>query len=167
MRNKLLPPLVKIRLATVADIPLILVLAQHSPTAAQWNEKQYLELFQPDSDTPEWLILIAESSSTAPAKETTGIDGFLVARHVVHEWELENIVVASSARRRGVGRQLLETLLNTARKTEGVSVFLEVRESNVAARSLYEKSHFRQTGRRPGYYVNPSEDAILYRYNLL
>lgn len=158
----------KIRFATVADIPLILVLAQHSPTAAQWNEKQYLELFQPDSDGPERLILIAESSPAVPAKDkTTGIDGFLVARHVAHEWELENIVVAEIARRHGIGGQLLEVLLTTASETEGVSVFLEVRESNVAARSLYEKSHFLQTGRRPGYYVNPSEDAILYRYDLL
>lgn len=144
-----------------------MALAKSSPTAAHWSEGQYRELLQPGSDTPKRLILIAQLTSPVPPEnKVSSLDGFLVARHVAHEWELENIVVAEIARRRGIGKQLLQALLHTARKTESVSVFLEVRESNVAARSLYERSGFRQTGRRDDYYVNPSEDAILYRYDL-
>jgi [ribosomal protein S18]-alanine N-acetyltransferase len=70
--------------------------------------------------------------------------------------------VAPSARRIGVGKRLLERLLDGARETHSTSVFLEVRESNVAARTLYEKLGFRETGRRKSYYASPLEDAVLY-----
>lgn len=156
-----------IRLATAADIPFMLALEHASPNAAHWTEQQYLQLFQPERDAPERLVLIAESSLTGSTEdETSEMIGFLVALHVAREWELENIVVAPAARRRGIGRQLLDTLLTTARETNSASMFLEVRESNVAARGLYEKLGFRQTGHRLAYYVNPSEGAILYRTDL-
>jgi ribosomal-protein-alanine N-acetyltransferase len=57
----------------------------------------------------------------------------------------------------------MDALLSAARETNSDSVFLEVRESNVAARSLYEKAGFEQEGRRKSYYTNPMEDAVLYR----
>ena len=144
-----------------------MALDRASPTAGRWTEQQYLQLFQDGSNAPERLVMVAESLLTASSEEAThNIDGFLVARHTVDEWELENIVVATTARRKGLGRRFLEALLATARKTNSVSVFLEVRESNMAARTLYEKLGFRQTGRRPAYYANPLEDAILYCNNL-
>ena len=92
--------------------------------------------------------------------------GFLIARHLPPEWELENVVVAPSARQKGVGRQLLEALLTAARETNSESVFLEVRDSNTAARSLYERTGFQQHGRRKSYYSNAIEDAILYHLPL-
>jgi ribosomal-protein-alanine N-acetyltransferase len=88
--------------------------------------------------------------------------GFLVARHIAPQWELENIVVASAARRKGVGKRLLDTLLAHAMSTNSDTVFLEVRESNTTARSLYESRGFHETGRRKSYYTNPQEDAVLY-----
>jgi [ribosomal protein S18]-alanine N-acetyltransferase len=154
---------VKIRLADSVDVPSIVALERASLTAAHWTEQQYLQLFEPCGDRLERLALVAESQTV---DTTFGIAGFLVARLVAPEWELENIVVAPAARRRGIGRQLLDALLTTTCKTNRSSVFLEVRESNVAARSLYEKLGFQQTGRRPAYYINPSEDAILYCIDL-
>jgi ribosomal-protein-alanine N-acetyltransferase len=53
-----------------------------------------------------------------------------------------------------------------AKRTNSTSVFLEVRESNTAARTLYERAGFEQSGRRESYYTNPPEDAILYRFTL-
>jgi ribosomal-protein-alanine N-acetyltransferase len=115
------------------------------------------------------LVLIAEKEMEAPDAlpnlPTTRL-GFLVARHVASEWELENIVVAASARRMGVGRRLLEALVAWAIQTKSESVLLEVRESNVAARRLYERLEFQEAGRRKWYYGNPSEDAILYTRRL-
>jgi ribosomal-protein-alanine N-acetyltransferase len=81
---------------------------------------------------------------------------------VAGEWEIENAVVAPEFHRRGVGRDLLGELLRQAGMAGGTAVWLEVRESNSAARGLYEKHGFRETGRRRGYYNDPSEDAILY-----
>ena len=91
---------------------------------------------------------------------------FLIASHLAAEWELENVVVKSTFRRKGAGTALLNELLIRARAAKSESVFLEVRESNQAARALYLKSGFEQKGRRQGYYSNPPEDAILYRRSL-
>ncbi len=88
--------------------------------------------------------------------------GFLVARHVSGEWELENIVVAPEFRGRGLGSQLLRALVARVREVESRAVFLEVRESNAAARKLYQKAGFREAGRRRRYYADPAEDAVLY-----
>jgi ribosomal-protein-alanine N-acetyltransferase len=139
-------------------------------TAAHWTEEQYLDAVA--SAGVERLVLVSEapvSSASAASAEATGADapclqGFLVARHVAAEWELENIVVAPRGRRKGLGNRLLEALLIAASETNNSAVFLEVRESNAAARSLYEKVGFEQTGRRNSYYTGPREDAILYRF---
>ena len=128
-------------------------------------------MFQPEG--PARLLLVAEATlPPASALEldpvsASGILGFLIASHVDPEWELENIVVALTARRSGLGKRLLEGLLAAAAETNSVSVFLEVRESNLAARALYESAGFRLEGQRKLYYTNPSEDALLYRKNLL
>jgi ribosomal-protein-alanine N-acetyltransferase len=92
--------------------------------------------------------------------------GFLIAHRLGLEWELENIVIDPAARRKGLGAQLLRELLARAREANSGSVFCEVRESNLAARALYEKLGFAETGRRKGYYSSPTEDAILCRCEL-
>ena len=104
----------------------------------------------------------------AEAKENQIVPllGFLVARHVVAEWELENIAVAPSARRTGVGKCLIEALIARAQQDNSESVHLEVRESNIPARRLYGSVGFTEAGRRKSYYANPLEDAVLYTRRL-
>ena len=72
--------------------------------------------------------------------EDPSILGFLVAQHLAPEWELENIVVAPTARRKGLGKRLLDALLDAARETNSNSVFLEVRESNARSANSLRKS---------------------------
>jgi len=143
-------------------------LERQSATAGHWTHKQYRQVFQPES--PPRLVLVAEAESPRAsglrADADSGILGFLIAQHVAPEWELENIVVAPAARRKGVGKRLLDGLLAAARESNSTAVFLEVRDSNTSARALYEKAGFKQTGHRPSYYTSPSEDAILYRCTL-
>jgi ribosomal protein S18 acetylase RimI-like enzyme len=74
--------------------------------------------------------------------------------------------VAGPARRRGFGTRLLGEFLRRAQSEGATAIFLEVRESNHAARSLYEKWAFSESGRRPRYYTQPEEDAIVYRLAL-
>ena len=69
--------------------------------------------------------------------------------------------------RRVPSPRLLGELLDSARAKDAAAVFLEVRESNQAARALYEKWAFRESGRRPRYYKDPAEDAILYRLDFI
>lgn len=158
-----------IRLATPADVPSIVQLERACALAAHWTEQQYRRLFE--SGGTERIVLVADPPfHSAPDDDAPGsscdIRGFLVARHLAPEWELENLVVAPTARRQGLGKRLLHALLAKARETKSHSVFLEVRESNTAARSLYEKANFAQTGRRKAYYNDPAEDALLYRFSL-
>ena len=152
----------KIRKATVDDIPLMIELDRTSATSAHWTEPQYRGLL-----SPERLVLVASNDEAPHApviKEN--LLGFIVALHIAPDWELENIVVLLGARRMGIGKRLLDALLASARKTNSEAVFLEVRESNEAARLFYEKSGFIQSGRRKSYYSNPLEDAVLYRLAL-
>ena len=142
------------------------------PTAAHWTEQQYRQAVGGGSGGPERLVLVAEASRPAvSAAERSrdsgyGVLGFMVARRLTPEWELENILVAPAARQKGLGMQLLGALLTAARETNSDAVFLEVRESNTAARKLYERAGFEQTGRRKSYYTSPLEDAILYRRSM-
>lgn len=143
---------------------------RQSPAAAHWSEHQYEQLFRAVSSA-ERLVLVTEAALHLGSDPDDNPDsaialvGFLVARHAAAEWELENIVVAAAARNRGLGKRLLEALLARLRET-GESVFLEVRASNLAARTLYERAGFRQTGCRESYYTDPPEDAVLYRWNV-
>jgi [ribosomal protein S18]-alanine N-acetyltransferase len=156
-----------IRSASDQHTPGMLRVERHSPTAAHWSEAQYECLFQPDEGPNSRFALVAERGT--PGEESgrpARVVGFLIARHVVSEWELENIVVAPEVRGRGIGTRLMKELLARATQTGSHSVFLEVRESNAPARALYQKLGFLQTGRRKSYYNNPVEDAILYCKNL-
>jgi ribosomal-protein-alanine N-acetyltransferase len=79
------------------------------------------------------------------------------------EGELANLAVAPELRSRGIGRLLLDAILQNA-TTRGVrQLYLEVRESNVAARGLYLGRGFEQVGRRKRYYRSPTEDALILR----
>ena len=86
---------------------------------------------------------------------------------VAGEWEIENVVVAARFLRRGIANVLVRELIRSAENEEASAILLEVRESNLPARNLYEKHGFRQVGLRRTYYRDPVEDAILYalRFN--
>jgi [ribosomal protein S18]-alanine N-acetyltransferase len=144
---------VSIRAATVADLPGMMALEKRAATAAHWSVDQYQALFSGSSPGRVVLAVVEEDS----------LQGFVVARVLDDEWELENIAIAGPARRRGLGTRLLGELLESARAQGAVAIFLEVRESNRAARALYEKWSFLASGRRRKYYKDPEEDAILYR----
>lgn len=154
---------VRVRRADAADIPVMIELESQSPAAAHWSRQQYEGLFVAtgDQQRAERLAWVAEDESEAPE-----VLAFLVAHRVDSEWELENIVVARSARRRGAGTRLLGEFVGHARAEQGRGIFLEVRESNQSGRALYRKAGFEETGFRKSYYSNPTEDAILCRLRL-
>ncbi len=141
-----------IRRATPDDIPAIRALEQQTPNAAHWPEGEYATLIATG------IVFVAEQEGH--------LCGFVCTKSVGGEWELENIAVAPRFLRRGVADLLVRVLLDQAGCAAASEIYLEVRESNLPARRLYEKHGFRQTGRRPSYYQNPEEDAILYARGL-
>ncbi len=140
-----------VRQGTPADLPRIIEIAGASRTAAHWRPADYEQIFE-----TKRLLLVAAGDDE--------ILGFVVAHDIAGEWELENIVVATGHQRRGVAKLLVEALIREAEIRNGKFIFLEVRESNTAAKCLYERWGFQQYGRRSGYYSGPREDAILYRF---
>lgn len=142
-----------IRPATSADIPAIMALARESPTAAHWSTQQYEKLFS--ATRPERLVLVAD--------EAGAVKAFVVALAAGPEWEVENIVVATTARRRRLATRLITELIEQARDRGAAQLWLEVRESNLPARGLYQSLGFVECGRRTRYYSNPVEDAVAYR----
>jgi [ribosomal protein S18]-alanine N-acetyltransferase len=74
--------------------------------------------------------------------------------------ELEDIVVAADCRRAGIGRALCSAVLDWCRLQGATEAVLEVRAANAAAIALYKLLGFEQSGRRPGYYRDPEDDAV-------
>ena len=117
-----------------------------------WPADAFRELV----DAPRAAFLVARGGDDAPL-------GYIIALFVLDEGEIANLAVSPEARRQGVGAALLDAALREARSRGVREVYLEVRESNAAARALYASRGFVVAGRRRGYYRHPHEDAILLR----
>ncbi|HKM86087.1 MAG TPA: ribosomal protein S18-alanine N-acetyltransferase [Terriglobales bacterium] len=143
---------VAIRSATLNDVPAILALERQAPSAAHWTTEQYNRLLDVGA------VLVAEEGGK--------LCGFVCAKAVANEWEIENVVVAAAFLRRGIANELLCELIQRAKNEAASAILLEVRESNGPARRLYEKRGFREVGRRRSYYRDPAENAILYALRL-
>lgn len=143
-----------IRPGTVSDVPVMMALADSAVTAAHWGAADYEKIFRRGPVRRHCLIL----------EEQGAVRAFIVARQVDREWEIENIATASVARRRGLGTRLLDEIMAIAYSCAANEVTLEVRKSNQAARALYKKWGFVESGRRADYYTAPVEDAIVFRF---
>ena len=75
--------------------------------------------------------------------------GYVGSQSVLDSADMMNIAVAPEYRRRGVGRMLINNLISYLREQKVIALLLEVRVSNMAAISLYQKFGFQQVGRRP------------------
>ena len=106
------------------------------------------------------LMLIARIAR-APIIEHQRIAGYIVARESAGELHINNVAVRDQYRRRGVGSALLGRIMDTAKRLKVQVAFLEVRSGNQAAQALYEKIGFRAIARRPDYYSDPREDAVV------
>ena len=144
-----------IRLAAPSDLAQLVAVSEAAGSAAHWTRPQWLDIFH--SQNPPRLAWIAER----PQDLETSAVGFLVVQCGSPEWELENMAVLPAFRRRGVGAALLAALLQEARTRQAERILLEVRASNLSAIRLYGQAGFQPLARRPGYYRNPAEDALI------
>ena len=91
------------------------------------------------------------------------VAGYIGAQTVVGESDMMNVAVDPQYRRQGVGRMLVETLIQALREQGSACLTLEVRASNDAAIALYHQLEFSQVGCRKNYYRAPREDALILR----
>ncbi len=95
------------------------------------------------------------------AEEERSVCGLVAFRMMADEAEILNLAVDSRVRRRGMGSRLIEDAMAMLKAAGIKKIFLEVRESNEAARSFYARMGFTEAGRRRDYYRGPAEDAFV------
>lgn len=102
-----------------------------------------------------------ETSLFLVAKENDEVIGYIGMSTVIDEGYIFNVAVSKSRRKKGVATALINELVTYGKKNNFCFITLEVRESNLPARSLYSKFGFIKVGERRDYYSNPKENAIL------
>ena len=116
-----------------------------------WSEKSVAS--ELDNPLSLWLV----------ALDGDRVAGYVGSQTVLDETDMMNIAVHPDFRRQGVAEELVEALVQKLREIKSRCLTLEVRASNLPARNLYDKLGFVQIGKRPNYYRNPKEDALILR----
>ena len=147
---------ITVSLSIESDIPSILEI-EHDSHPEPWTERSFLEEIGRAS-----LFVARPTGDELPTRAyPRGIAGYICLWPVADEVQILNIAVRKLLRRRGIARKLIEFAIRTGQGRHARIATLEVRQSNTAARRLYQSFGFRITGERPGYYGRQSESAIL------
>ena len=115
--------------------------------------------------TADWIARLLAQPGTFAISDGEG-SGFVLIRAAGGEAEILTLAVEPAARRRGIGSALVAASCRHAQERGAGAMFLEVSQTNEAARSLYARHGFREVGRRKGYYRSPgggNEDALIFR----
>lgn len=142
--------------ALVPDDAARLALLHHDPLLPVW-------------ETPVFLNMLGTRTNHGLAAEREGeVAGFLLWREVAGEAEILTLVVASSFRRQGIARQLLEGMERSLLENDVERLFLEVGADNPVAMQLYEKNGFVRISTRKGYYLRGAGvvDALILQKTL-
>lgn len=137
---------IEIDIATADDIPAIANIEKQS-FSTPWSENAIYESMQSNTS-----FYIARIDNT--------ITGYMGISKVAGEGYVTNVATLPKYRRTGVGKALLQYVINAC-KDELEFISLEVRVSNLAAISLYEKFGFSEVGKRKNFYTHPNEDALI------
>jgi [ribosomal protein S18]-alanine N-acetyltransferase len=138
----------KIRRFRADDAQAISDILRDSAEAAQWPPESYAKL----GDSQGGIVFVCVANDL--------VVGFVAARQTADEAEILNIAVRPDFRRKGVASALLRAALDEFLSSVVARVFLELRESNLPARELYQRHGFVPSGRRKAYYRHPTEDAL-------
>jgi ribosomal-protein-alanine N-acetyltransferase len=147
------------RRMTPADLDQVIEIAESLKEAPHWPRAAYLAALDPEAARRR-IALVAEEPGSG------NLAGFAVASLLAPQAELETIAVARAAQRRGLARQIFTALAAELASAKISEIMLEVRASNQPALGLYRQLGFAETGRRPRYYHDPVEDAVLMRSQL-
>lgn len=133
---------------------------------ASFSDPWTFETFSATLALRHLRFLVAEEAGVGGGGAGPSLVGYVVALVMADEGEIADLAVAPAARRRGIARTLLARMMAEVADAGVRALYLEVRESNSAARALYGAMGFEQVGRRRGYYQHPTEDALVLRREL-
>lgn len=115
-----------------------------------WSRSNFESAF--NSDNTRIFVLVSQDGTVC---------AFACLLIIDYEAEILNIAVRQNHRNKGYGKLLMKHMMCLCKANNILSVYLEVRESNISARGLYAQSGFETIGLRKRYYTSPVEDAIL------
>jgi len=143
---------VLLRPAVESDLSAIAIIERAS-FADPWSEESFRRLI----GVKPAIFLVAENQPEG------AVAGYAAAFSVGEDGEILNVAVTPGHRGQGLAGQMLDAVLIELAARGVRSAFLEVRESNDAARALYASRGFAEIGRRSAYYRRPLEDALVLR----
>jgi len=151
----------EIRPARERDLAEVILMERNAPTAPHWSAADYAAVLQTGGSVRRCLFV---------AVQGVGLDGFSVGSITGSgpdaEAELESVVVLDGLRRQGLGSALCRAVMEWAHGEGAAAISLEVRAASPWALRLYGGLGFVATGRRPRYYQDPTDDAIVMRCSL-
>jgi ribosomal-protein-alanine N-acetyltransferase len=138
------------RLASTEDLDGVLAIE-----AASFNNPTTREWYEGELQRPEVCFIYVMRT------EAHHVAAFCAFWLVADQAHINNLAVLPELRGRGLGTRLLATIIDEAARLGATLLTLEVRQSNLPARRLYERALFYQDGVRKNYYTNPVEDALI------
>lgn len=139
--------IVKMNLSHVPQVAELEKLCFSDP----WSEKSVAS--ELENELAHWLVAV----------EGDRVAGYVGSQTVCGETDMMNVAVHPDFRRQGIAEALVKGLVADLKEMGSRCLTLEVRASNIPAQKLYEKLGFAQVGKRPKYYRNPKEDALILR----
>lgn len=141
-----------LRPAIAADVNEI-VRIERASFADPWSEESFRRILGGQSAIFQVIVMAPENR----------LAGYIIAFTIAPDAELLNVAVDPTYRGRGLAGQMLDAVLIQLGASGVRTAYLEVRESNRAARALYGSRGFKEIGRRRNYYRRPVEDALVMR----
>lgn len=139
---------VQIRKMIKTDIAEV-VLIERECFSVPWSEQAFCDALE--LDNAYYYVACVDDK----------IVGYCGAYGVLDEGDINQVAVTSAFRKRGIAEQLVSSMIDDLEKAGYIYITLEVRKSNVAAISLYEKLGFANEGIRKNFYEKPTEDAVI------
>jgi len=141
--------MIEIRRMMLEDIPDVVAIDKQSFTLP-WTERAFTHEVQDNKSARCWVVTVEDK-----------VASMLVLWIIVDEAHIATIATHPQYRRRGFAKKILVKALQSAREEGAVKALLEVRARHVVAQKIYCDIGFEEVGRRPMYYRDNGEDAVL------
>lgn len=141
---------VKIRPMEISDIDAVIAVEAKAYGEHHWSKESFFN--ELSNDLARYFAALDENDN---------LIGYAGCWQILEEAHITNIAVDINHRRKYIGEALLKTIIDKCYEEQIKYITLEVRISNTAAISLYEKYGFKSLGERKGYYQNNNEDALI------
>lgn len=146
----------KIRHANKEDTKAIWLVAESAyEEGSPWELNQFQEIISYKNA----IHLIAEKSDGE-------VLALIIASKTMVEADIYMLAVKKNYQGKGIGKKIFQELIDELKNSDLETIFLEVRESNIAAKSVYRKLGFIEIGHRKDYYSKPKEDALMMKIDL-